>query len=81
MICVINFHYSVFINLFILCSPDGGPLWVCQDFAVCVAFWFFFSPTSHRTLTSWEISCAVQGTVNAHVFNTQRIHQRLKTAS
>lgn len=39
MICVINFHYQVFINLFILCGADDSALCVYHDRGcVCVCF-------------------------------------------
>lgn len=49
MICVINFHYQVFINLFILCHPDASLLGVYHHLGcVCVFVGppgvFFFFP-------------------------------------
>lgn len=61
MICLINFHYKVFINLFLLlCSPDDRPLCVCimaRRACLCaqgVVSWCFSPPTKKKKIRWWE---------------------------
>lgn len=80
MICLINFHYKVFINLFLLLrSPDDRPLCVCITArracprAQGVVSWCFSPPTEKKKkkLVDGKISCVARGTVNALVFLIQ----------
>lgn len=79
MICLINFHYKVFINLFLLLhSPNDRPLCVCVAArraclrARGVVSWCFSPPTEKKKkkkkFVDGKISCAARGTVNALVF-------------
>lgn len=61
MICLINFHYKVFINLFLLLrSPDDCPLCVCITArraclrAQGVVSWYCSPPTGKKKFPWWE---------------------------
>lgn len=73
MICVINFHYQVFINLFILCRPDASLLGVYHHLGcvcLCVCLWallVFFFPPPKECFDHGKFHVHSGGTVNVCV--------------